>query len=56
MEEREEREGMGARRERCGEEGREKGVAKGEEGEKKWQGGMGGRGRGESRRGGKGLA
>ena len=33
-----------------------KGVAKGEEGEKKWQGGMGGRGRGESRRGGKGLA
>ena len=46
----------GGKRERCGEGGRGKGVAKGEEGEKKWQGGMGGRGRGESRRGGKGLA
>ena len=46
----------GGKRERCGEGGRGKGVAKGKEGEKKWQGGMGDRGRGEARRGGKGLA
>ena len=40
----------GGKRERCGEGGRGKGV-KEEEGEKKWQGGMGGRVRGESRLG-----